>query len=74
MKLRNKRNVVIHAPEPYERSNRGGAPVVTTAHADRAVLAVREVLLRVDVANGYSWASESLGHAKRPSVGYRAVR
>jgi len=74
-KRRNQRNQVAHQPAAYNRSRQGGPPEITSERAKTAVLAVREVLYRLDAADGYQWAAgyQGSGLEDAPSSGYRRI-
>jgi hypothetical protein len=75
LKRRNQRNDVIHKPAAYESQERPGLVPITPERAESAVLAVREVLFRLDLAEGHGWAVAQLGSGTRPApgFGYRRV-
>lgn len=70
-KRRDQRNKIAHRPEAHQ----GATEVATPKRARSAVLAVRQVLLRLDIADGREWASEHLTKHpdETPSLGYRRV-
>ena len=70
-KRRDQRNKITHSP----KAHRQAAKVATTERAQTAVLAVRQVLLRLDIANGHDWAREHISEPPyaAPSGGYRRV-
>ena len=61
LKRRNQRNDVIHKPTAYESVERRRRAFVTAERAETAVLAVREVLYRIDRADGHAWAASYFG-------------
>ena len=70
-KRRDQRNKIAHSPKVYQEPE----PVATPERARSAVLAVRQVLFRFDIADGEAWAHE---HVRGPvgitvSQGYRRV-
>jgi hypothetical protein len=69
---RHQRNMLSHNPRTYLKAT--GQP--TRAHAIEAVLAVRQVLLRLDVADGHLWARRYLSDLplEEPAFGYRLLR
>jgi hypothetical protein len=71
-KRRDQRNDIVHKPDVHVTPTLR----ITPERARTAVLAVRQILLRFDAANGHVWAcnylNESLG--EEPSSGYRLVR
>jgi hypothetical protein len=75
LKRRNQRNDIIHKPAAYEPAERPDLVPITPERAESAVLAVREVLYRLDLADGYAWAVAHLGSGTRPApgFGYRRV-
>jgi hypothetical protein len=75
LKRRNQRNDIIHKPAAYESAERPDLVQITPERAESAVLAVREVLYRLDLADGYAWAVAHVGSGTRPApgVGYRRV-
>jgi hypothetical protein len=75
LKRRNQRNDVIHKPAAYESRERPDLVPITPERAESAVLAVREVLYRLDLAEGHGWAVAQLGSGTRPApgFGYRRV-
>jgi hypothetical protein len=75
LKRRNQRNDVIHKPAAYESVGRPDLPPITAERAESAVLAVREVLYRLDVADGHRWAVAYMGSGTGPppGSGYRRV-
>jgi hypothetical protein len=75
LKRRNQRNDVIHKPAAYESAGRPDLPPITLERAESAVLAVREVLYRLDLADGHAWAVAHLGSGTGPAPGpgYRRV-
>jgi hypothetical protein len=75
LRRRNQRNDVIHKPAAYEATERPDLPPITPERAASAVLAVREVLYRLDMAEGHAWAVAYLGSSTRPAPGsgYRRV-
>jgi len=70
-KRRDQRNDIAHKPEAHQRV----AEVATPERATSAVVAVRQVLLRLDIADGRAWAREHLSkHPEHvPSPGYRRI-
>jgi hypothetical protein len=74
-KRRDQRNNVIHKPAAYASDERSDLPPITPERAQSAVLAVREVLYRLDLADGAAWAVAYLGTgtAPAPGAGYRRV-
>jgi hypothetical protein len=70
LKRRNQRNDVIHKPAAYESLERPDLPPITVERAESAVLAVREVLYRLDVADGHRWAVAYMGSGTGPVPGY----
>jgi hypothetical protein len=72
---RNQRNDLIHKPAAYESTGRRDLPPITLERAESAVLAVREVLYRLDLADGHGWAVAHMGSGTTPapSSGYRRV-
>jgi hypothetical protein len=76
LKRRNQRNDVIHKPAAYDESaERADLPPITAERAESAVLAVREVLYRLDLADGHRWAGAYVGSGTgpAPSSRYRRV-
>jgi hypothetical protein len=75
LKRRNQRNDVIHKPAAYESPRRPDLPPITPERAESAVLAVREVLYRLDLADGHAWAVAQLGSGTGPAPGsgYRRI-
>ena len=75
LKRRNQRNDVIHKPAAYESAGRPDLPPITPERAESAVLAVREVLYRLDLADGHGWAVAHVGSGTGPAPGsgYRRV-
>lgn len=75
LKRRNQRNNVIHKPAAYESAGRPDLQPITPERAEGAVLAVREVLYRLDLADGHAWAVAQLGSGTGPAPGsgYRRV-
>ncbi len=75
LKRRNQRNDVIHKPAAYESAQRPDLPPITPERAESAVLAVREVLYRLDLADGHGWAVAYMGSGtgSAPASGYRRV-
>jgi hypothetical protein len=68
--LRDQRNGVAHRPESHLKPSLR----ITPKRATSAVLAVRQVLMRLDVASGEAWAEEHVGSwAHVPSSGWRRV-
>jgi hypothetical protein len=65
------RNKIVHDPKAHTSAK----PIATPERARSAVLAARDALLRLDVANGHVWAREHLGQPlkKEPSSGYRRI-
>jgi hypothetical protein len=74
-KRRNQRNDVIHKPAAYESMPRPDLPPITPKRAESAVLAVREVLYRLDLAEGHEWAAAHVGSGTEPppNSGHRRV-
>ncbi|MGZ4325853.1 MAG: hypothetical protein ACXVH1_27950 [Solirubrobacteraceae bacterium] len=70
-KRRDQRNRITHSPQAHRQS----AELATADRAQSAVLAVRQVLLRLDVANGHEWAREHISEPPyaAPSGGSRRV-
>lgn len=68
---RDQRNDLIHKPRSHLRPK----AVATPARALSAILAVRQVLLRFDIADGRVWAKNHLSEAldEEPSAGWRPV-
>lgn len=75
LKRRNQRNDVIHKPAAYESAGRPDLPPITPERAESAVLAVREVLYRLDLADGHRWAVAYMGSGtgQARGSGYRRV-
>lgn len=75
LKRRNQRNDVIHKPAAYESTERLDLVPITPERAESAVLAVREILYRLDLADGHAWAVAHLGSGTGPppDSGYRRV-
>ena len=73
---RDQRNNVIHKPAFYDPSRSDGPPPITPERAATAVLAVREILYRLDAADGHAWAENYLATWSKPGPanGYRGVR
>ena len=71
MKRRDQRNAIAHRPEAHQRD----AQVATPERAQSAVLAVQQVLFRLDIANGHAWAHQHLREPPDdpPPSGYRRV-
>jgi hypothetical protein len=69
LKRRNQRKDVIHKPAAYEVAGRPDLPPTTAERAESAVLAVREVLYRLDLADGHRWAVAYMGSGTRPGAG-----
>jgi hypothetical protein len=69
---RHQRNRLSHNPKPYLRAT--GRP--TRTHAIEAVLATRQVLVRLDVANGHLWARQHLADLpmEAPPFGHLLLR
>ena len=67
---RNQRNAIAHRPESPTAK-----PLITSEHARSAVLGVRQVLLRLDLAQGHAWAAGYLLQSfnEEPSSGWRRV-
>jgi hypothetical protein len=68
---RDQRNDITHKPDVHQQE----AQAATPDDARSAVLAVRQVLLRLDVADGHDWAGEYLSEPPydEPSSGSRRV-
>ena len=71
-KRRDQRNQIAHRPEAHQRRQ---APIATPERALSAILSVRQVLLRLDVADGHLWARQFLGEPpyEPPPFGVRTV-
>jgi hypothetical protein len=71
-KRRNQRNDLIHRPEAHVAPK----PRITPERATSAVLAVRQVFLRLDIANGQTWCCDFLEELPNrvPPSGYRRVQ
>lgn len=68
---RDQRNDITHRPDAHQQQ----AQVATPDDARSAILAVRQVLLRLDLADGHHWAREYFAEPpyEEPSAGYRRV-
>jgi hypothetical protein len=68
---RDQRNNITHKPEAHQQEDDAATP----EDARSAVLGVRQVLLRLEIANGHDWAREYLAEPpyEEPSAGYRRV-
>lgn len=69
---RHQRNRLSHNPKTYLRAT----DQPTRTHAIEAVLATRQVLLRLDVANGHLWARQHLADLplEAPPFGHLLLR